>query len=64
LPRTPPRFASQSEAGGKVLQGRKPSDQPAERPTRFELVVNFKTAKALGLTLPVDFGPPGPGDPV
>jgi len=36
----------------KVLHGAKPAEMPAERPTRFELVVNFKTAKLFGLTLP------------
>jgi len=48
-------FRRAAELADKILRGTKPADIPVEQPTKFDLVVNLKTAKALGLTIPETF---------
>ena len=54
-PRLTPIYRQLARLIVKVLRGVKPEDIPVEEPAKFDLVVNLKTAKALGLTIPESF---------
>jgi len=54
-PNFPDLFRRAADLVDKILRGMKPADIPVEQPTKFDLVINLTTAKALGLPIPESF---------
>ena len=54
-PNFPALFRRMADSVNKILRGTKPEDLPVEQPTRYDLIVNLTTAKALGLQIPESF---------